>query len=661
MTAQQIITQHLDIWTAAHKTRSGAGRGSSNKLDLYGIKKLRELILELAVRGKLVPQDPNDEPASELLKKIEGEKKQLVKSGKIKKEKPLLEVGDAEKIFDLPLGWKFIRLGNFFNSIISGGTPSKNNPEFWDGDIPWASVKDLGKSKFLDKTEDYITQKGLDAGSKLADKGDVLICTRMGLGKIGICNVPIAINQDLKALKLNSQVSLDYFLIAFSTIEMKGTGTTVAGIKQEELLNYVIALPPLAEQRRIVAKVDELMTFCDQLEQTQSDNIAAHAQLVEALLATLTNSSDHNELQNNWQRIAAHFDTLFTTEHSIDQLKQTVLQLAVMGKLVPQNLNDEPASELLKKTASEKAQLIKKEKIKKEKPLPEITDEEKPFELPSGWEWERLPNVTFFQEGPGIMAKDFRFEGVPLIRISGMQSHYVSLEGCNFLDEEMVEMKWNHFRLDEGDILLSSSASLGKVAKVGKEVAGSIAYTGLIRFKPYSCLSEEFLIRFFSSNEFGRQINDNKKGAAIMHFGPTHLRLMLIPIPPLKEQQRIVAKVDELMALCDTLKTNIQNAQSTQLALSDALVESVIGVSHSSSVTIKSEELSMEIKTSLELNPNIKLKTDAVLSNIISAEEGSIDAKRLWQKSKMDLPSFYKQLKREISAGYILKPSVAEI
>src|SRR5690606_10625681 len=207
------------------------------------------------------------------------------------------------------------------------------------------------------------------------------------------------------------------------------------------------------------------------------------------------------------------------------------------------------ASELLKKIAAEKAQLIKEGKIKKEKPLPDISDEEKPFELPSGWEWERLPNVAFFQEGPGIMAKDFRFEGVPLIRISGMQSHYVSLEGCNFLDEEMVEMKWNHFRLDEGDILLSSSASLGKVAKVGKEVAGSIAYTGLIRFKPYSCLSEEFLIGFFSSNEFGRQINDNKKGAAIMHFGPTHLRLMLIPIPPLKEQHRIVTKVDELMAL----------------------------------------------------------------------------------------------------------------
>jgi type I restriction enzyme, S subunit len=364
------------------------------------------------------------------LKSIEKEKKRLVDEGKIKKEKPLPEVEDGEKIFELPKGWKFIRLGNFFNSIISGGTPSKNNPEFWNGDIPWASVKDLGKSKYLDKTEDYITKKGLEAGSKLADKGDVLICTRMGLGKIGICNVPIAINQDLKALKLNSQVVLDFFLIAFSTIKMEGTGTTVAGIKQDELLNYVIALPPLAEQHRIVAKVDELMAFCDQLEQTQSDNIAAHAQLVEALLATLTNSGDHNELQNNWQRIAAHFDTLFTTEHSIDQLKQSILQLAVMGKLVPQNPNDEPASELLKKIAAEKAQLIKDGKIKKEKPLPEIADEEKPFELPDGWEWGRFENLVNIQSG---ITKGRNLTGrevveVPYLSVANVQRGFLELQ-----------------------------------------------------------------------------------------------------------------------------------------------------------------------------------------------------------------------------------------
>ena len=238
----------------------------------------------------------------------------------------------------------------------------------------------------------------------------------------------------------------------------------------------------------------------------------------------------------------------------IKKLRELILELAVRGKLVPQDPNDEPASVLLERIAAEKTRLVKEGKIKNPKALPEISEEEKPFELPEGWMWARLSNISFFQEGPGILAKDFRDAGVPLIRISGIHREIVSLDGCNFLDEEAVSKKWDHFRLDEGDIILSSSASLGKVAKVGDEAAGSIPYTGLIRFKPFQGVLDEYLIRFFSANEFVRQIDNNKKGAAILHFGPTHLRQMIVPLPPFKEQHRIVAKVDELMAFCDQLE-----------------------------------------------------------------------------------------------------------
>ncbi len=174
------------------------------------------------------------------------------------------------------------------------------------------------------------------------------------------------------------------------------------------------------------------------------------------------------------------------------------------------------------------------------------------------------------------MAKDFRDKGVPLIRISGMHGPVISLNGCNFLDEEMVAKKWNHFRLDEDDIVLSSSASLGKVSKVSKAAVGSIVYTGLIRFKPFKSLFDEYLIRFLGSSEFERQIDDSKRGAAILHFGPTHLRGMIVPVPPFAEQRRIVAKVDELMALCDQLKARLADAQTTQVHLADALAEQAL-------------------------------------------------------------------------------------
>ncbi|HCT2509194.1 TPA: restriction endonuclease subunit S, partial [Aeromonas dhakensis] len=157
---------------------------------------------------------------------------------------------------------------------------------------------------------------------------------------------------------------------------------------------YPLPIPPLAEQKRIVAKVDELMALCDQLELRSESQLVAHQTLVEALLATLTDSSDTEELAQNWARLNTHFDTLFTTEASIDALKQTILQLAVMGKLVQQDPCDEPATALLERIAAEKARLVKEGKIKKPKALPEIGKEDKPFELPAGWEWSMLAEIA---------------------------------------------------------------------------------------------------------------------------------------------------------------------------------------------------------------------------------------------------------------------------
>jgi type I restriction enzyme S subunit len=244
-----------------------------------------------------------------------------------------------------------------------------------------------------------------------------------------------------------------------------------------------------------------------------------------------------------------------------------------MGKLVPQDPNDGDANTLDDEVIEEREKLISEGKLKKQKPLPTVNEEEMSYELPSQWKWTRLPDISFFQEGPGILAKDFRNTGVPLIRIAGMKNDFLSLDGCNYLDEKMVEKKWAHFKLDMDDIVLSSSASLGKVSKVSSDTVGCIVYTGLIRFKTYRCLCDAFLVRFLSSTEFERQINQSKTGAAIQHFGPSHLRNMVVPLPPLAEQHRIVEKVDELMALCDQLKDRLNQAQTLQQQLADAVVE----------------------------------------------------------------------------------------
>ncbi|CAN5163524.1 hypothetical protein BH09BAC3_BH09BAC3_38340 [soil metagenome] len=236
------IINSFDIWLTAQGLKSRLRLKNVDNISLEGIARLRELILDLAAQGKLVRQDSSDESASILLKKINTEKDRLVSEGITKQQKLVQEISESEKPYELPKGWEYCRFGTLVNSITSGGTPSKANPNYWNGDIPWASVKDLGKSRFIEKTEDYITQEGLDNGSKLAEIDDIIICTRMGLGKIAIAKARIAINQDLKAVKLTTYLDVDFFLNFFSTINIKGTGTTVEGIRQDELLNYVVLL-----------------------------------------------------------------------------------------------------------------------------------------------------------------------------------------------------------------------------------------------------------------------------------------------------------------------------------------------------------------------------------------------------------------------------------
>lgn len=579
MAVEQLFTQHIDTWTSALRTRSTAGRGSNGKIDLYGIKKLRELILELAVRGKLVPQDPNDEPASELLKRIAAEKAELVKQGKIKKQKPLPEISEDERPFELPEGWEWVRLGALFNSIASGGTPSKSNPDFWNGDIPWASVKDLGKEKYIAKTQDYISHQGLDAGSKLADEGDILICTRMGLGKIGIASCPVAFNQDLKSVKLTSGVSLDFFFNTYSTVKIKGTGTTVEGIKQEQLLNYVIGLPSGNEQNQIVEKVDELMSLCDQLEQQSLTSLDAHQQLMETLLATLTDSQNAEVLAKNWARISQHFDTLFTTEASIDALKQTILQLAVMGKLVPQDPNDEPASELLKRIEQEKAQLVKEGKIKKQKPLPPVSDEETFLVVPERWTICRLQEVTnLITDGKHGDCNNRVDSGYYFLSAKDINDGKLNYTFARQIEHEEFLEVHNRTNLQVGDIcMVNTGATVGKLAIVEDVnlAANTTFQKSVAVIKPCSPFVYNLYIYLFLESQT-LALRMKSGGSAINNLLLGDLKRKLIPLPPLKEQYRVVNKVNELNKLCDILKSRLQSAQQTQLHLADALTDAAL-------------------------------------------------------------------------------------
>jgi len=228
--------------------------------------KMKDSILQYAIQGRLTEQLPEDGNAIDLLKDIQKEKSRLIKEGKIKKEKPLLEISEDEIPFDIPDNWCWVRLGEVVLQNVGGGTPSKSNPNYWNGGIPWASVKDLNCT-FLDSTLDNISEAGLkNSSSNFIPKGNLIVCTRMGLGKIVYNNIDVAINQDLRALLLPSTIDKWYVYYFYLTLNFTGKGATVKGISLLDLSNTLFPLPPLSEQNRIVQRLEEILPLCETLE-----------------------------------------------------------------------------------------------------------------------------------------------------------------------------------------------------------------------------------------------------------------------------------------------------------------------------------------------------------------------------------------------------------
>ena len=580
MTVESLITQHIDTWTSAVKTKSTSGRGSSKKLELYGVNKLRELILELAVRGKLVPQDLNDEPASVLLERIAEKKAQLVKNKVIKALKGLPIISAEEKPYELPRGWQFCR----FSDAIDVRDGTHDSPKDAEGHNTYPLVT---SKNFVDGSIDFNSARRISSEDHLeiakrsyVEKHDILF-SMIG-GNIGnqvmvSDSRPFSIKNVALLKYYSKEYTLHNFVFVFTKhlandLQDSAIGGAQPFISLGALRKLVFPLPPVREQHRIVDKVDELMTLCDQLEQQTEASIEAHQLLVSTLLNTLTHSADADELMENWARISDHFDTLFTTEESIDQLKQTILQLAVMGKLVPQDPNDEPATVLLERIAEEKAQLIKEKKIKKQKALPPITDDEKPFELPNGWEWARFGELGYDLGGgtPSKGNSEYWGGSIPWVSPKDMKRDYIDSAIDNVTEKAVLETtiklipEYSLLMVVRGMILAHSFP----VALTQKPVVINQDMKAFV----YNYIEPEFLLVVMKGikNEMVDLVDRSSHGTC--KLVSDKLWNVVLSIPPLGQQRLIVKKTNELLSICEHLKTCLKESQTTQLHLTDAIV-----------------------------------------------------------------------------------------
>ncbi|HDY7705560.1 restriction endonuclease subunit S [Vibrio vulnificus] len=560
MAVENLITEHIDIWTSAVKTKSTSGRGSSKKLELYGVKKLRELILELAVRGKLVPQNPNDEPASFLLQRISEEKTQLIKEKKITKPKKLPAIKKQDITFALPEGWQACYFGDIYSLVYGDNLPKAKRTESGEF-LVYGSNGSVG------------THNLFSVGSPC------LVIGRKGsAGAINLSDQPCWVTDVAYSLIPPVGISLKYCFLHLQTLGLDSLGKGIKpGLNRNEANALVVCIPPSDEQHRIVAKVDELMALCDQLEQQTEASIEAHQVLVTTLLDTLTNSADADELMQNWARISEHFDTLFSTEESIDQLKQTILQLAVMGKLVPQDPSDEPATELLKRIADEKAQLVKDKKIKKQKALPPIAEDEKPFELPSGWEWCRIQDVALFTtSGSRDWAKYYSDSGALFVTMGNLSrgSYELRLDNLRFVRPPKGG-EGSRTKLEARDLLISITGDVGNLGLIPEEFGEAYInqHTCLLRFMP-ECQGKyfpDFMRSPLAKYQFDAPQRGIKNSFRLSDVGEMHL-----PLPPLNEQVRITEKVSDLLSICERLKVRLRESQITPLHLTDAIVERAV-------------------------------------------------------------------------------------
>lgn len=474
---------------------------------------LREKILDLAMRGKLVEQDAGDEPASVLLEKIKAEKAELVKKGKIKKSKKFPEIIDDEKPFDIPNSWEWVRLGDVLD--VRDGT--HDTPKYITEGVPLITSKNIRNGYLSFEDVNYISEEDsqkIDQRSKV-DRGDIIFAM---IGSIGN---PVIINTDMRFCIKNvallkhftNLIDMNYVLQCMHILQTRfnenASGAVQKFISLRKIREQVMPLPPLAEQKRVANKVSELFKQVDVIEK----NVAEYQDLEQAMRSKL-------------------------------------LDLAMRGKLVEQDPSDEPVSELLKQILSEKAELVKEGKIKKSKKLPEITDDEKPFDIPDNWRWVRLENIAKIEMGSSPKG-DFIHEGGKGIEFHQGKIYFgkTNLLHSNLRTEKVTKCA------NPGDILLCVRAPIGEVNFTDRYICIG---RGLSAISGYAGVDQEYI--YYCLKCFKKTLVLKGTGSTFKAITSSVVREQPFPLPPLAEQRRIVAKLEELFEQLDIINNNLVSA-----------------------------------------------------------------------------------------------------
>ena len=551
------------------------------------VHRLRRFILDLAVRGKLAPQDPNDEPASELLKRIAAEKARLVKARKAKREKALPPISEDQTKVTLPTGWFWCRLGNLSKLVTSG---SRGWAKYYsrEGAI-FVRMGNLSKENYrlrLDHIQHVKPPSNREGTRTQLDTGDLLISITGDVGMLGLIPENFGeayINQHTAMVRPVDEMKGHYLAEFFrSPFAQDQFNAPQRGIKNSfrltDITQFLVPLPPLAEQHRIVAKVDELMVLCDRLEAARAAREATRDRLATASLARLNTPDPEPTIFQRDVAFALNNLTPITTRpDQIKALRQTILNLAVQGKLVEQDPNDEPASELLRRLRANTDGKARRKARNSE----DINAGEVPFECPAGWTWTKVQQTLNpdreISYGVIKLGDEPRAGGIPTLRCSDVRAGFIDRSGVRKVDEA-IESEYARTRLLGGEVVINIRGTLGGVALVPHDLNGFNVAREVAVVPIANEISGPFVVYLMLSPYFWDHIQNNLRGIAYKGLNLGILREIPIPLPPLAEQRRIVGKVNELMALCNQLEASLATGDETRGQLVDALLQEALNL-----------------------------------------------------------------------------------
>ncbi len=475
---------------------------------------LKNSILQLAIQGKLVEQREEEGTAKELIQRIEAEKKQLIKEGKIKKTKALPEITEDEIPFDIPENWEWVRIGDI-GSWSAGATPSRSNPKYYGGDIPWLKTGDLNDGYIMEVPE-FISEEALEKTSvRLNPIGSVLMAMYGAtIGKLGILNIEATTNQACCACIPYSIIYnkyLFYYLMGQRRVYIKmGAGGAQPNISKEKIINSIVPLPPLEEQKRIVAKIEELMPYVDKY------NVAY---------------SEVEELNKKFP----------------EDMQKSILQYAVQGKLVEQREEDGTAEDLYKQIQEEKKKLIKEGKIKKTKALPEITEDEIPFDIPENWKWVRLGDIALNIGDIDHKMPPTVVEGYPYISPLNFTIDGIDYDGAKKIGKDDFLHLSRKIKPERNDIIFPRYGTIGVIRMVNTDREFLVSYSCCTIKNLENYVNPYYVFYVLKSIMIRKEINKYINKTTQPNVGLESIKRFLFPLPPLAEQKRIVEKIEEML------------------------------------------------------------------------------------------------------------------